>query len=138
MSRLTSGDWMAMALMRQIFTWWHGAGFGTRLFTRFNGVRVGGDAQGNVYYRQAAGPKRWVIYAGEPEASRVPPEWHGWLHHTVDHPPTERPPLVKAWEKPHEPNLTGTPAAYFPPGSLNAGGVRARATGDYEAWVPEQ
>jgi NADH:ubiquinone oxidoreductase subunit len=129
---------VTMGLLKRTFTWWHGAGLGTSLFTRFKGVRVGEDAQGNVYFREATGPKRWVIYKGEPEASRVPPEWHGWLHHTVDLPPTERPALVKVWEKPHEPNLTGTTAAYFPAGSLNAGGQRAKATGDYEAWSPDQ
>jgi NADH:ubiquinone oxidoreductase subunit len=44
---------------------------------------------------------------------------------------------VKPWEKEHLPNLTGTAAAYRPPGSLLGGGQRAPATGDYEAWQPE-
>jgi NADH:ubiquinone oxidoreductase subunit len=127
-----------MGLLQRTFTWWHGAGLGTLLFTRWRGVRVGDDAQGNVYYREARGAKRWVIYHGEPEASRVPPEWHAWLHHTIDVPPSEQAPVVKVWEKPHAPNLTGTVAAYFPPGSLNARGHRLKATGDYEAWSPDQ
>jgi NADH:ubiquinone oxidoreductase subunit len=42
-----------------------------------------------------------------------------------------------AWEKPHMPNLTGTPRAYRPPGSVLRGGHRASATGDYEPWQPE-
>jgi NADH:ubiquinone oxidoreductase subunit len=40
------------------------------------------------------------------------------------------------WEKPHQPNMTGTPLAYHPPGSVLRGGHRPRATGDYEPWIP--
>ena len=35
------------------------------------------------------------------------------------------------------PNLSGTPGAYRPRGSLAALGERPAATGDYEAWEPE-
>ena len=115
---------------------------GTRLFTWLNGELVGSDEFGNKYYvhrrtKGAKREKRWVLYNGEAEASRVPPEWHAWLHRLVDSPPSERPLPAKSWEKEHLPNLTGTVGAYFPPGSLNEGGRRARATGDYEAWQPE-
>ena len=34
--------------------------------------------------------RRWVIYNGYAEASKVPPDWHGWLHYTFDEPPTDR------------------------------------------------
>lgn len=126
-----------MGLLSRTFTWWHGSTWGTWLFTLRHGVLIGEDTQGNRYYRSRTGDKRWVIYAGDVEASRVPPEWHGWLHKTIDTPPTEERPVVKAWEKPHVANLTGSSAAYVPPGSLAAGGVRKPATGDYEAWRPE-
>jgi NADH:ubiquinone oxidoreductase subunit len=42
------------------------------------------------------------------------------------------------WEKPHIPNMTGTPAAYRPPGSTLASGHRPPATGDYQPWTPGQ
>ncbi|MGH6798662.1 MAG: NADH:ubiquinone oxidoreductase subunit NDUFA12, partial [Roseiarcus sp.] len=45
--------------------------------------------------------------------------------------------LKYSWQKPHLPNLTGTPLAYRPPGSVLEGGHRAPATGDYEPWTPE-
>ena len=62
---------------------------GTWFYTALNGVEVGRDAQGNRYYRERHEPdgrrrKRWVICNGTREASRVPPEWRGWLHYTVD------------------------------------------------------
>jgi NADH:ubiquinone oxidoreductase subunit len=112
---------------------------GTWLFTRLKGRQVGRDAAGNVYYeerRPRAGlrTRRWVIYAGPPEASEVPPEWHAWLHYTTDAPlPAE---VRRPWQKPHQPNATGTPLSYRPPGHDYRGGQRARATGDYEAWTP--
>jgi NADH:ubiquinone oxidoreductase subunit len=116
-------------------TWWHGQTIGTQLYTARKGERVGEDAQGNVYYRNADDSKRWVIYNGDVEASRVSPEWHGWLHHTWAEPPTERPIAQKPWEKPHQENLTGTALAYAPAGSLRQPEPEARK--DYEAWVPE-
>ena len=52
----------------------------------------------------------------------IPPSWHGWMHHTVDLPPTEENYKPRPWQKPHRPNLTGTPAAHRPTGStLGAG-----------------
>ena len=114
---------------------------GTRLHTLFNGERVGTDAQGNRYFQERRQPKgrprgRWVMYNGPAEASRVPPEWHAWLHRTVDAPPAEAGRPAKPWQKEHLPNRTGTPEAYHPPGSEYEGGKRARATGDYEPWRP--
>ena len=112
----------------------------TILTTRFCGVEVGHDEFGNYYYRAKSTPqglreKRWVIYAGEPEASKVPPDWYGWLHHMAENPLQAGDAFHKPWIKPHEENLTGTDQAYFPPGY--AGGQRPKATGDYQAWQPE-
>ena len=62
---------------------------GTWLFTKMRGELVGTDAEGNRYFqdkRIIAGRrrKRWVMYNGVAEASRVPPDWHGWLHYTTN------------------------------------------------------
>ncbi len=124
----------AMKFLLRILTWWNSQTIGTQLFTWRKGVKVGEDSQGNVFYRTADGKRRWVIYNGETEASRVDPEWHGWLHNTWDEPPSERPLPRKSWEKPHHENLTGTMAAYAPPGSIRNAPVERR---DYEAWQPE-
>ncbi|MBB4210526.1 NADH:ubiquinone oxidoreductase subunit [Rhodothalassium salexigens DSM 2132] len=123
--------------MVSIFAWWKGVPLGTLLTTRRKGRLVGRDDQGNTYYQSRDGKRRWVLYDGENEASRVPPEWHMWLHKTTDTPPSERPPERKTWEKDHLPNLTGTSGAYFPPGSLSVGGERGKISGDYEAWTPD-
>lgn len=135
-----------MGLGSLLFDWWDKATLGTRVFTWRRGELVGSDEFGNRYYQEKRRgsrkrpfwdrQRRWVIYAGEAEASRVPPAWNGWLQHTNAQPPTgER--RRYEWERPHVPNLTGTPAAYRPPGDLTRAGPRDRATGDYEPWRPD-
>lgn len=115
------------------------ATLGTLLFTWTKGKLVGTDSAGNRYYTERSEAKgrrtkRWVIYKGKADASKVPPEWHVWLHYTSDQPLTAT--AAKPWQKPHEANKTGTTEAYLPPGHDLAGGVRQRASGDYEAWQP--
>lgn len=121
-------------LLRTV-TWWDGQTLNTQFHTWRHGVKVGEDAEGNTFYQSGNGKRRWVIFNGEAEASRVSPDWHGWLHHTWDHPPTEAPMKHKLWEKPHEANPTGSPAAYAPPGSIRRAAPAERR--DYEAWVPD-
>lgn len=121
--------------LKRAVAWWDGESWGTQLFTWRKGHKVGEDNEGNVFYQNADGSRRWVIYNGENEATRVSPEWHGWLHHTWDEPPTELNLKPKPWQKPHLENLTGTPMAYAPPGSLRRPDPVARS--DYEAWTPE-
>lgn len=115
---------------------------GTWIYTLFNGELVGTDEFGNRYYRGRGRKlnnreRRWVVYRGDVEASKVPPEWHAWLHHTVEKPLTEAAAKARAWQKAHIANPTGTPAAYRPMGHDYKGGHRRPATGDYEAWTPE-
>ncbi len=124
-----------MKFLIRMLTWWNSQTLGTQIFTARHGVRVGEDAQGNIYYQTADAKKRWVIYNGEIEASRVAPDWHGWLHFTWDQPPNKAALTHKAWELPHLENLTGTEAAYAPPGSIRNAAPLERA--DYEAWAPE-
>ncbi len=121
--------------LKRVFIWWNGQTLGTQLFTWRNGVKVGEDEQGNIFYRSRDGKRRWVIYNGEVEASRISPDWHGWLHHTFAEPPSDKPLPHKDWEKPHQENLTGTPLAYAPAGSIRRPEPVERR--DYEAWSPE-
>jgi NADH:ubiquinone oxidoreductase subunit len=121
----------------------------TKLYTALFGELVGTDNFGNRYFRRKgkthgdssaydkrAKEKRWVMYKGIAEPSKVPAEWHGWLHYTLEAPPSARNIARYKWERQHQPNLTGTPGAYMPPGHLLKGGDRDPATSDYEAWKP--
>lgn len=131
-----------MGILGKIFTWWDGATLGTLLWSARNGEQVGTDGQGNTYHRTKSPKKgqkerRWVMYDGANDASRVPAEWHGWLHGTYDELPESHLPPPKIWEAEYVPNATGTAQAYLPAGALGRGGKRAKATGDYEAWTPD-
>lgn len=133
-----------MTWLIRFLTWWNGGTLNTRFHTWRFGELVGHDEFGNAYYRTAGGAvdpalgweRRWVIYAGESEGSATPPGWYGWLHHTTDTPPTEGAYVPHEWEASYQPNMTGTPAAWRPPGSTLSVGKRPPATGDYEAWSP--
>lgn len=109
---------------------------------RSGGKLMGEDMFGNKYYTAKPRPgykrdRRWVMYKGAPDASKVPPEWHGWLHHqTDDFPSNDTESYRRPWQQPHEANMTGTNQAYRPPGHILEGGQRDKATGDYEAWSP--
>ncbi len=119
-----------------LFTWWSGRTFGTWLHTLRRGREVGRDLAGNIYYTDAKSGKRWVIYAIDNDSSRVPPEWHLWLHKTSDLTPDEAGLPVNSWEKPWRPNPTGTAFVEVPSGALVASGKRAPAAADYRPWSP--
>jgi NADH:ubiquinone oxidoreductase subunit len=125
-------------MFKNLFTWWEGASLGTTIVSRRNGEEVGRDDAGNVYFRHRKDPKRrWVIYDGSNDSSRVPPGWNAWLRGTIDELPDKALPARRKFEQAPEANLTGTPTAYRPGGSLATQGTRQVSTGDYEAWKPE-
>ena len=127
-----------MGFFSKVFTWWNGATVGTSLFTRLHGEEVGKDDAGNVYFRGKKNPaSRWVIYSGDNDGSRVPPDWQAWLKGTIDDLPQKSLPAARKFEQPPVHYLTGTMAAFRPDGSLAKAMVRPASTGDYEAWKPE-
>lgn len=131
-----------MGIFSEIFSWWGGNTWGTRVTIWRQGRFVGSDELGNRYYVQKSGvgplgvPRRWVVYKDLAEPSKVPADWHGWLHYTVDSPPTEEAYTPRPWQQPHRPNMTGTSEAYRPAGSILAKAERPKATGDYKPWRP--
>jgi NADH:ubiquinone oxidoreductase subunit len=128
-------------MLKRIFTWWNGATLGALYDIGRRSKLVGEDEQGNKYYEERKAsrdgkPRRFVVYNGLAEASRVPPDWHAWLHYMIGPPPSETPLKRQPWELAHRPNLTGTAYAYHPPGSLARAG-EAAPMDDYEPWRPE-
>ena len=131
-----------MGILAKIFTWWNGATIGTLFNSAMTGEQVGTDVQGNRYFRAKkrrpdGSERRWVLYNGANDASRVPAEWHGWLHNSYDAVPESHLPPPRIWEVDYTPNATGTASAYRPQGALERGGKRASATGDYDSWSPD-
>ena len=131
-----------MGILGKIFTWWDGATIGTLLYSSRKGVLVGEDDLGNRYYKSRTVKsgefeRRWVMYNGANDAARVSPDWHGWLHNTFEGEPDSYLPPIRGWELDRPGNPTGTEDAYRPKGALDAGGQRAKSTGDYQAWSPD-
>ena len=127
-----------MGMLANMFTWWNGASIGTAIFSRRNGKEVGRDDEGNVYFQHRRDPtRRWVIYHGSNDSSRVPPGWNAWLRGTIGDIPGNALPDRRTFEQPPQANATGTMVAYRPEGSMGSKGVRPAATGDYQAWKPE-
>jgi len=117
---------------KQIFTWWNKQTLGTFFFTLFTGQFAGIDEFGNKYYFNSKG-KRWVIYKDNVEASKIPPEWHLWIHSLNTNEPTSE--MKKfPWQKKYEENLTGTKRAHRPEGSLTSN--LEQNMKKYEAWNP--
>lgn len=115
---------------------------GTWIYTKLYGEHVGTDEAGNRYFRskckkdcarvgRRGSQRRWVVYKGKAEPSKVAPKWHGWLHHMTDDLPSDDAPSYE-WEAEHLPNLTGTLGAYHP--SQKASGRTDR----YQAWNYEE
>ena len=75
--------------LKQIFTWWHKQTVGTFMYTVYTGKFVGKDQFGNKYYSNSEG-RRWVIYKNNIESSKIPPEWHSWIHFLVINKPTDK------------------------------------------------
>ena len=100
------------------------------IYTLFKGKFVGIDQSGNKYYSNSEG-KRWVIYKNKVESSKIPPEWHLWIHFLTNDKPPSNPNKFK-WQKKHEENLTGTTKAYKPDGLLSSDSKKNMKK--YETW----
>jgi len=119
-----------ISFIKQIFTWWHRQTVGTFIYTLFTGKLVGKDEFGNKYYSNSKG-KRWVIYKNKVESSKIPPEWHLWIHFLTNNKPSNNPIKFK-WQKKHSENLTGTVKAHKPDGSLTFDSKKNMKK--YETW----
>lgn len=133
-----------LIVLAQFLGWWSKATLGTLFTIARQTKNVGKDEFGNRYFeaKTAKGSydkgrkRRYVIYNGYADASKIPPDWHAWMHYLTQETPTHQTLSQKNWEKPHVPNMTGTPYATYPEGSLYTKQKRAQTTGDYEAWKP--
>ena len=119
-----------ISFLKQIFTWWHKQTVGTFIYTLISGKFVGEDEFGNKYYSSSKG-KRWVIYKNNVEASKIPAEWHLWIHSVTKNKPDENKEQF-SWQKKHEENKTGTKKSHKPEGSLSLDSRKNMKK--YESW----
>lgn len=110
----------------------------------FDRCLVGADEFGNRYFEDRAqwyGRDRWVEYADyrNSDPAGLPPEWHAWLHHSVDDTPTAPDTRWRRAKFQKEPsvNMSGTPRAYAPRNSPRSPNfVGHLAASNIEAWQP--
>ena len=123
------------SLFPETFTWWNSQTLGTRIYTFLKGKKVGIDEKGNKFYvHRKNNKKRWIIYNGLMDASKVPALWHDWLHYRTDEIPNESDKNLN-WYKMHKENTTGTEEAYSPDLSKNKEPKILKK--NYEPWNPE-
>ncbi|CAO5678423.1 MAG: hypothetical protein HEEMFOPI_00349 [Holosporales bacterium] len=95
------------------------------------GEHVGTDHLGNKYYcHRKNKKKRWVLYSGLSDASKITPQWHGWIHGNNEIPLEDED--LYSWQKEHLPNLTGTVAHHVPKKT----NINAKHKPGYESWRP--
>ena len=121
-------------MLKEIFTWWNSQTVGVRLWTYFSGKLVAKDEFNNRYYTNKNQNRRWVVYSGEVEASKVTPEWNNWLRFTSDDIPSEESARFE-WQLGHTPNQTGTINAYSPKSS-SFNRKKTERDLDYDKWKP--
>ena len=124
--------------LRFLFTWWNGITVGTKLYTYFNGKKVGEDYIGNFYYESKDKKNRWCIYSNESEASKISPEWNSWLRFIIAAHPKDND-TKHEWQKLFNGNLTGLDGAYKPRmvGTSSSEKDLDSYQSDYKAWKPE-
>ena len=87
-----------------------------------HGELMGEDKFGNKYYQNNDYMylrNRWVVfnnkYGYDYDATNIPPEWHRWMHHGTDKPPSTHPREWQRWQTNDEPTTkTGTYQKYVP------------------------
>ena len=104
---------------------------GTKIYTLLYGKYVGTDQFGNRYYKHRKQDgfgrhKRWVVYHGQVEPSKIPPEWHGWMHYMLDIMDNTQ----YTWQKEYQPNVTGTKRACSLP-------KESASHKNYQSWQPD-
>ena len=110
--------------------------FVNSLWVKFFCKQVGVDQFGNKYFvgnskNYLGKKKRYVLYNGIDDGSKVPAMWHAWLHYLRDELPSENPQENYEWEVDHVQNLTGTKAAYDPSKSKHI------KLDSYSSWRPK-
>jgi len=107
-----------------------------KLWVKLFRKEVGVDQFRNFYYVGKSKNylnihKRYIVYNGIDDGSKVPPMWHSWLHYLSDAIPDKTQTTEYNWQKEHLPNVTGTKYAYDPAKS------KYKKVKTYSSWKPE-
>ncbi|MFM8186498.1 MAG: NADH-ubiquinone oxidoreductase subunit NDUFA12 family protein [Alphaproteobacteria bacterium] len=98
--------------------------------TKLSCKKIGSDEFGNEYFEHR-NKKRFVVYKGIAEPTKIPAEWHVWIHYMTNQAPVQINTNKYSWQKIHLPNLTGTLNSYNPNNSKSNSNNNST---HYEAW----
>ena len=98
------------------------------LLIRLTSKKIGEDTYGNKYYSFRG--RRFVVYNGLVEPTKVPPMWHAWLHFLSESPPLDSDLQVHRWQQTYVPTKTGSKDSYFP--------KREIVSSEYVRWNPNK
>ena len=109
--------------------------FVNRLCVKLFCKQVGEDKFGNKYFignakNYLGHKKRYVIYNGIEDGSKVPAVWHAWLHYLSAELPSGTDQDNYEWQIDHIQNLTGSKMRYDPSKSDN---IKLES---YSRWKP--
>jgi NADH:ubiquinone oxidoreductase subunit len=104
---------------------------GLLLYTKLFGRYIDTDAFGNAYYqtKNSKKIKRWVIYNGIYDSSKIPADWQAWLSFLWTLPPKRH---GNNWV----PNTTGTKFAQNQITSIE--NIPQSALNYYDSWSPDK
>lgn len=104
---------------------------GLLFYTKFFGKLTGSDVFNNRYYcsKNLTNGKRWVVYNGVNDPSKIDANWFAWLHFMTDAAPSQK---NANWI----PNTTGTKFAQKMITSIE--NIPRTALNYYESWSPDK
>ncbi len=104
-----------------------------KIVIKFFSKKIGKDELGNTYYESYSQDylgrkKRTVIYKGLAEPTKIPSEWHSWIHFLNDNIPKTHQDRYN-WQKFRQPNHTGSKSD-----NINNGWIKKDS---YIKWQPK-
>ena len=89
------------------------------IYLQFFGNKVGEDEYGNQFFElnrkdYLGRKKRYCLYKGIPEASKISPEWHPFMHYQIDAKNVRTTFKQYKWQKPYVPDTTLSKNKYLP------------------------
>ena len=93
--------------------------FLVKIYLYFCGVKVGEDEYGNQFFElkrtdYLGRKKRYCLYNGIPEASKISPEWHPFMHYQIEAKDVKTTFKQYKWQKSAVPDATLSQKKYLP------------------------
>ena len=93
--------------------------FLVKIYLNFFGEKVGEDEYGNQFFElkqkdYLGRKKRYCLYHGSVEASKISPEWHPFMHYQIDAKDVCQTFKQYKWQKSYVPDVTLSEVKYLP------------------------